>query len=208
MTSTKSDFAEISFDKITIPSTTPTGSQLDINSYGSCSVINYNYQGTPPLNNFGSITYLDAGPSISAMGPASFGTKSIPELTYGGPYYSAQLDQTATTLVPGAYTFTGTGGADVGAFTANYTLPQIFTWTDPSTITSVTRGSSVTVHWSGGNPSGYVTHPWDELNRHHQRGIHLHGARQRRKFQYALRSAAGHPALGVLWRGFTFGGNV
>ena len=155
-TSFKADAAGGSFEKITYSNAPPTGSQLDINSYGSCSVINYQENTTPPSTSAGSITPLDAGPSIALTGP--FGSKTLPKMSAGGfSVYSAQLDQTATTLTAGQYTFTGTGGADVGPFTATYNLPAIFTWTDQSTITTVNRASGVTVHWSGGNPSGYVS---------------------------------------------------
>lgn len=155
-TTSKSDSGGGSFSKVTYTSTTPTGSQLDVNSYGSCSVSNYQ-QGTTPPGSGGTVTSLDAGPSITVAGPGTFGSKTLQKTTFGGSsFYGAQFDQTATTLVPGAYTFTGPGGADVGPFTANYTVPPIFTWTDQSSITSVTRGNGVTVHWTGGNPSGYV----------------------------------------------------
>jgi len=157
-TTTKSDVGGASFEKVTYTNSPPTGSQLDINSYGSCSVVNYKQNTTPPTNTGGSVTPLDAGPAITVMGPGSFGTKTLQKSTIAGVnFYGGPFDQTATTLVPGAYTITGPGGNDVGAFNANYTLPQIFTWTDQATITSVNRASGVTVHWTGGNPSGYVT---------------------------------------------------
>jgi hypothetical protein len=151
----KSDGAGAGFQKITYTNAAPTGSQLDVNSYGSCSVSSYRGT-TPPLPGGGSITPLDAGPSIAVTGPNGL-SKTLQKFTTGGfSSYEGQFDQTATTLVSGAYTFMGTGGADVGAFTANYTLPPIFTWTEQPTITSVNRATGVTVTWSGGNPSGYV----------------------------------------------------
>jgi uncharacterized protein (TIGR03437 family) len=157
-TNTKVDAGGATFEKITYTSGAPTGAQLDVNSYGSCSISNYQQGSTPPTAGGGTVTPLDAGPSITVNGPGSFGTKTLQKSTIGGfSIYGGLFDQTATTLVPGAYMFTGPGGADVGQFTANYTLPAIFTWTDQSTITTVNRASGVTVHWTGGNPSGYVT---------------------------------------------------
>ena len=150
---TKGDLAGGSFNKITYTNAPPTGSQLDINSYGSCSVSNYQGTTAPPTGG-GTVTPLDAGASIALTGPGSL-SKTLQKSTVANSY-EAQLDQTATTLVPGMYTFTGTGGADVGPFTANYTMPTIFTWTDQANITSVNRANGVTVHWTGGNPSGYV----------------------------------------------------
>jgi uncharacterized protein (TIGR03437 family) len=154
----KTDVGGGTFEKITYTIAPPTGSQLDINSYGSCSVSNYRQGTNPPSTTGGSVTGLDGGPSLSVMGPGSFGTKTLEKSTLGGfSLYGGQFDQTATTLVPGAYTFTGPGGADVGAFTANYTLPAIFTWNEQPTITSVNRANGVKITWTGGNPSGYVS---------------------------------------------------
>jgi hypothetical protein len=128
---------------------------LDVNVYGSCSVSSYRGT-TPPSNLGGSTTPLDAGPSIAVTGPNGL-SKTLSKLSIPNTiFYGAQFDQTATTLTSGAYTFTGTGGNDVGAFTANYTMPPIFTWNEQPAITSVTRANGVTVTWSGGNPSGYV----------------------------------------------------
>jgi hypothetical protein len=160
-TTVKSDVGAGVFEKITYTNTPPTGSQLDVNSYGSCSVTNYRQGTTPPSTGGGSVTPLDAGPAITVMGPDPFGTKTLQKSTIAGlSFYGGQFDQTATTLVPGGYTFTGPGGSGtdaVGAFTANYAMPAIFTWNELSTITSVNRASGVTVTWTGGNPSGYVT---------------------------------------------------
>jgi uncharacterized protein (TIGR03437 family) len=158
---TKFDLAGGNFEKITYTTTPPTGSQLDINSYGSCSVSNYQQGTTPPSTGGATIVPLDAGSSIGVAGPGSFGNKTLAKSTVDNfILYSTQLDQTATTLVPGAYTFTGMGGAGadaVGAFTANYTLPPIFTWTNEEDIKAVDRATGVTVTWTGGNPSSYVT---------------------------------------------------
>jgi len=106
------------------------GSELDAaDSYGSCNVLGY--IGPPPSVTFKAVT-LDAGPSISVAGP--FGSKDVPKLMGTLITYIAALDQTATTLTPGQSTFTGKGGADVGAFTAAYTLSPWFTWTNQAGI--------------------------------------------------------------------------
>jgi hypothetical protein len=151
----KFDGAGASFEKITYTNAAPTGSQLDVNSYGSCSVSSYRGT-TPPLPIGGTITPLDAGPSIAVTGPNGLSKTLTKSNIANSIFYGAQFDQTATTLAPGPYTFTGPGGADVGAFTANYTMPPIFTWNEQPTITSVNRANGVTVTWTGGSPSGYV----------------------------------------------------
>jgi hypothetical protein len=159
LTTTKMDLAGGSFERITYSNTAPTGSQLDVSSYGSCAVSTYTSGQTPPSSNTGSVTYLDAGPAIGMAAPAPLGNKSIPKTSPGGGLilYSSSLDQTATSLVAGPYTFTGPGGADIGPFSANYTMPPLFAWTNQSSITTVNRANGVTVNWTGGNPTGYVS---------------------------------------------------
>ena len=149
--STKMDLAAGMFSKVTY-STAAGGSQIDIASYGSCLVV-FNIAGQS--TGTGSVTYLDAGNPIVMNAP--FGTRNLPRTSIAGTIaYNLMLDQTATTLAAGAYTFNGPGGADVGPFTANYTMPPVFVWTNQSSITTVNRAGGVTVNWTGGDPSGYV----------------------------------------------------
>ena len=54
-----------------------------------------------------------------------------------------------TFLVPGAYTFTGKGGAQVGALKAPATMPSPFTWTDQLSLNTVDRTQPLTLNWSG-----------------------------------------------------------
>jgi hypothetical protein len=68
----------------------------------------------------------------------------------GGPAATPYLE-------PGNYTVdNGSGGADVGAFTANLTLKTPLTWVNQDAITQVTRSQGVQVTWSGGDPAGDV----------------------------------------------------
>jgi hypothetical protein len=153
----KSDLASAVFEKITPGSTTPaSGSQVDVNSYGSCTVSFRTGTGSAGTTT-GTVQYLDAGPSIAMAAP--FGNRTLPKTSPGGgvTIYDVSLDQTATTLAPGQYTFSGTGGADVGAFTATYTMPPPFIWTNQSSNTTVNRASGLTINWTGGDPAGYVT---------------------------------------------------
>jgi hypothetical protein len=71
--------------------------------------------------------------------------------------YGLQLDNTATTLAGGTYTFTGAGGPDVGPFTATYNAPTPLVWTNQSSLGTINRANGATVTWSGGDPVGYVT---------------------------------------------------
>jgi uncharacterized protein (TIGR03437 family) len=163
---TKGDSGSASFEKVTVlPGALGLGAAFDIASYGACTVISYAAtQGSaPPL----PYVYqpLDAGASIGIGGPN--GSKTLTKSTSTDPttsqkyisYYSA-FDTTATYLGAGNYAATGSGGPDVGAFTAHLTLPlSPLVWTDQPTPTAslaIDRTQPFTVHWTGGDPSGYV----------------------------------------------------
>jgi uncharacterized protein (TIGR03437 family) len=96
---------------------------------------------------------LDAG-SVSVSTPAgSFNLQAIPQVK---GTYVAQLPNGAITA-GGTSTFTGTGGADVGSFTASVTFPNpLFSWTNQSAAATVTRSAGLLVTWTGGTPGSYV----------------------------------------------------
>jgi len=99
---------------------------------------------------------LDAG-TITVSGPGITGSRQIAKSNAGGfLIYGLILDNTATTLQAGTYNFTGAGGPDVGPFTATYTMPPVFTWTNQSSLTTIVRANGATVTWTGGDPAGYV----------------------------------------------------
>jgi len=64
---------------------------------------------------------------------------------------SNSLDSKGAYLVPGAYTVTGTGGADIGPFSAALTLPARPTLTSPTNNGSITRANGLPVTWTGGS---------------------------------------------------------
>jgi uncharacterized protein (TIGR03437 family) len=117
-------------------------------SVGSCVVV-------PPQGTGSAVavasTPLDAGP-ISVAGPA--GTQQLAEPVVGS--YSTILSDTGAYLNAGTYTVTGKGGADVGAFTAELTLPPALAWTNQSSLSSISRSQGLTVTWTGGDPNGYA----------------------------------------------------
>jgi hypothetical protein len=66
-----------------------------------------------------------------------------------GPSYIL-IDTTGTKLPNGGtYTITGSGGTQIGPFTASATLPQNFTVTNWDAITGINRANGLTVNWSG-----------------------------------------------------------
>jgi len=125
---------------------------LDQPPFGSCYVVpgnaGDNFQ--PPISGI-----LDMGPSLTLKGPG--GTRTIPK---SGFQYSATLGDTSAGnfLDPGAYTFSGPGGADVSPFSASFTIPA-FTWTNKPAnngVLTVNRQQALTINWTGGDPNGYV----------------------------------------------------
>ncbi len=60
-----------------------------------------------------------------------------------------------THLKAGTYTFTVTGGADVGPVTASIDFPRSFQWNHDA-ITSVNRSQPLVITWTGGSPGALV----------------------------------------------------
>jgi hypothetical protein len=57
----------------------------------------------------------------------------------------------------GTFTFSGSGGADVGPFTATLTIANPnFNWTNPSVATAIDRTQGLLYTWTGGLPGTYV----------------------------------------------------
>ncbi|MGH9719686.1 MAG: hypothetical protein ACRD8O_05700 [Bryobacteraceae bacterium] len=148
------DNAEFTFLKIL--SYTP-GTQPFLNSWfddqppGTCIVYNnLNRGGDIPIpeSSFGA---LNAGSSFTVRGPNG----SVPVAGTAGQF-SARLSVAGTFLVPGVYSVTGTGGADVGPFSATITIPATPALVSPVNNAMVTRSSGLTVTWTGGGPNGNV----------------------------------------------------
>jgi hypothetical protein len=94
---------------------------------------------------------VDAGSTFTVKGPNG----SVP--VAGSSGNKVTLSSAGTFLVPGgAYTVTGTGGADIGAFSGSITLPAFPTLVSPVNNATVTRSNGMTVTWTGGDPNGYV----------------------------------------------------
>ena len=125
---------------------------------GTCTVQTFfNAQGPPNIDPTSklSISVLDGGPSISINGSGRI--RTLPKANDGT--YNAQLGDTTAGnyLDPGVYTFTGTGGTNIGGFTATATVPQPLVWTNPpGNSTPVVRANGLTVKWTGGDPNGFV----------------------------------------------------
>jgi uncharacterized protein (TIGR03437 family) len=154
-------FFRYNFDRLIRSSTGVSG----VSPFGSCTI--YTYQGEASLpTDIAQPTPLDAGASLQLTGPK--GAKTLTKNATG--IYSGSLGGGISGLPggipfpggtgdppyldPGSYTVRGTGGADIGAFSAMMNVGTPLTWTNMDAITTVTRDSGVTVNWTGGE--GYV----------------------------------------------------
>jgi hypothetical protein len=152
------DYGKAQFLSFTLPAAIQPFfvSYVDDLPLGTCAVFNStNPQGAGAY--FSTITPLDAGPSIKVTGPN--GSQTIPANGQG----QATLTDGAggNFLSPGAYTVTGTGGANVGSFSAPYTIPTPPILTSPTTGPSgppvpVNRANGITFTWTGGAANSYI----------------------------------------------------
>jgi hypothetical protein len=123
-------------------------------SLGSCYVT----VGGGNISSSGSSTGLDAG-TITVNGPA--GSMTLTENTYPmqtgvSGSYGGQIANSFLPATGGTYTWTGSGGKDVGPFTTTASIGNLVSWTNMSSISSVTRASGQLVTWSGGSSSSFV----------------------------------------------------
>jgi uncharacterized protein (TIGR03437 family) len=128
-------------------------SYFDDQALGTCTVYNsLNPDSTYHLD--ATTAAPDAGSSFTVTGPN--GSKVVA----GNPgTFSATLSAAGTFLSPGAYTITGKGGADVGAFNAAFNIPAAPTLVSPPNATipaPVTRSAGMTVTWTGGAANAYI----------------------------------------------------
>jgi uncharacterized protein (TIGR03437 family) len=117
-------------------------------SQGGCTVGPAGMAGNPI-----SVQGLDPG-TITLTGPAGLFLPLPQQLVAGefGAVLPAGIPPTG-----GTYTFTGTGGADVGSFTAALTLTNpVFNWTNPSAAAAISKAAGFSVSWTGGNPGSAV----------------------------------------------------
>jgi hypothetical protein len=123
------------------------GSFLDYLPVGTCAAYGVlNPDNNPPTT---AATLVDGGASLSIKGPN--GAVNLPansgELT--------TINAAGTFLGAGTFTVTGTGGKDVGPFSATITVPVLPTLTNPAL--PVTRANGLTVTWKGGDATGNVS---------------------------------------------------
>jgi len=95
---------------------------------------------------------LDAGPALTLTGPLV--APPIPQAYPGSGYYGAALSSAGKFLYSDEhYVMTGTGGANVGAFTATDTSSIPNVKLTPIAGKTFPRSSNLTVTWTGGDPT-------------------------------------------------------
>ncbi|MGB6942487.1 MAG: hypothetical protein WBE37_08845 [Bryobacteraceae bacterium] len=119
---------------------------VDIAPLGTCLVYgSLNASWNEPVT---GVSQADAGSSFTVQGPN--GSVMLQ------PGSLSEFNSQGSFLVPGAYTATGTGGTEIGPFTANITLPPAMTLVTPVNNATVTRSNGLTVTWTGGIANEYL----------------------------------------------------
>ena len=121
-------------------------------SLGSCFVTQTN--ATIPVNPF-TLTGLDAG-SVSVQGPTGTTLTLTTYPQVPGIYAYEPLPAGYVPASGGTFTFTGTGGTDVGAFTGSVVFPSPLVWTNSGSDGTVTRANGIPIAWTGGSSGTYV----------------------------------------------------
>ncbi|HXP87332.1 MAG TPA: hypothetical protein VN841_21545 [Bryobacteraceae bacterium] len=130
-------------------------------SLNDCTVYNVTnvHFGTPnPIRGI----LLNAGASINVSTPSAsgFGNFSMP--FQDGGYTVSGLTNVNGTSFRGSYTFSGSGGPDIGAFTAQVNFPggaSAFNYSTPNHAISVTRSGGLPLTWTQPNntdPSEFI----------------------------------------------------
>ena len=156
-TTTSSDTGSASFIKYSAQQLNVANNPYQVYTIGSCTVISFRGSSGTTTDVI-QPTVLDAGSALTVTGPN--GQKQLPKST-GGYYFATLAGQTGTTTLPpylnaGFYTVSGPGGADVGAFTQNFTISTPLTWTNQDSVNTITRSAGQLVTWSGGDPNSTV----------------------------------------------------
>jgi uncharacterized protein (TIGR03437 family) len=97
---------------------------------------------------------LDAGSSLTLSGQA--GTWTLVPSRPGQYQVAFGNAPSGQDVAPGTYTITGTGGADLRAFSASLKIAGNIVWTNKAAISTIDRSQPLTVTWSGGTSPGYV----------------------------------------------------
>ena len=122
-------------DTVAVPTTTipPVSKLLNAGAKLTLSGPNSKTQDLPSQANIGYAAFLAQKGGIALPG--------IPVVPAGLP---------TTYIEPGSWTIKGTGGTDIGAFSATIPVPAAFNCSPSCDITSIDRTKPLTITWTGG----------------------------------------------------------
>jgi hypothetical protein len=136
---TVTDSADASFEEYNGLTAAATGLQV---TEGGCTV------GPVVAGGAISLAGLAAG-TITLTGPGGLSVTLTQQIAGA---YAAQLPAGSIPATGGAFTFTGSGGADVGSFTTTLTWTNpLFNWTNPGAAATIVKAQGFTATWTGGN---------------------------------------------------------
>lgn len=146
------------FARSTAANYNASANPLVISNYGSCTV--FSFTGKQPSTAAVGAVLLDAGPSLSVEGPGGLKTIAKSFGIYSAEFATSSpipgVPSTPLYLAKGTYTVKGTGGADVGPFTATLNVPDPLNWTNAAGLKTVNRANGQLITWSSGDPNGNV----------------------------------------------------
>ena len=127
------------------------GGDRGAGTVGQCTV----FQSDPAAASSLRSNLLNAGEQLTLNGPNANNT-AIPRgpgntystflVTPGPPGGGAKPP---AVIAAGTYTVTGTGGADIGAFSARLNMPPPLDWSNQAAIAEIVRSAGVTPAWTG-----------------------------------------------------------
>ena len=123
----------------------------DLPPSGTCTVFPSLPTGSSPSS---SARGLEAGAQLSLSSPA--GTKTLTR-TKAGEYKVLLGSGFAVSQAPtGTYRVTGSGGTDVGSFSASLNVSNSLSWVNENATNTVDRTQPLTVTWTGGPNPGHI----------------------------------------------------
>ncbi len=121
----------------------------DFPGAGTCTVVQ-----NLPLGGGIKSSALDAGNTLTVDGPA--GRKTMTRIASGQYQALMGTGVSPTSTTTGLYTISGTGGANLGAFSVSLNITSTLVWTNKAAVNTVDRTRPLTVTWSGGPVPGYI----------------------------------------------------
>ena len=163
-------FMEVSDDDTIDPSVLATiNNFFEMPPYGSC--LSFSSEGLDDIIDMGTGggegRPLNAGADYTLTRTSDNATRTVPiQNGTGAAILGESFPMLVTSLLgmgapplfldAGSFRAESDGGAEVGAWSADFNLAAPLDWTNDGSFGAVNRGSNQTVQWSGGNSSQFV----------------------------------------------------